>query len=54
MPRIEGAAALAVLTGASAVMGLSLGCVLMVRETQLAVKSLEEEAKIQIGHGIAG
>jgi Protein of unknown function (DUF2721) len=41
------AAALAVLTGASAVFGLCAGCGLMVRETQLAVKSLEEEAKTQ-------
>src|SRR5207244_11916851 len=39
------AAALAVLTGASAVFGLCAGCALMVRETHLAVKSLEEEAK---------
>ena len=39
------AATLAVLTGASAVFGLCAGCVLMVRETRLAVKSLEEEAK---------
>jgi hypothetical protein len=41
------AAALAVLTGASAVFGLCAGCGLMVRETQLAVKALEEEAKTQ-------
>ena len=41
------AAALAVLTGGSAVVGLCAGCVLMVRETQLAVKYLEEEAKTQ-------
>ncbi len=41
------AAALAILTGASAVLGLCAGCVLMVRETQLAVKYLEEEAKMQ-------
>jgi hypothetical protein len=41
------AAALAILTGASAVFGLCAGCVLMVRETQLAVKYLEEEAKTQ-------
>jgi hypothetical protein len=41
------AAALAVVTGASAVLGLCAGCVLMVRETQLAVKYLEEEAKTQ-------
>ena len=42
------AAALAVVTGASAVFGLCAGCVLMVRETQLAVKYLEEEAKSQV------
>lgn len=41
------AVALAVLTGASAVCGLCAGCVLMVRETRLALKSLEEEARIQ-------
>lgn len=44
------AATVAVLTGASAVLGLCAGCVLMVRETQLAVKSLEEEAKTQTTH----
>lgn len=43
------AATLAVLTGASAVFGLCAGCVLMVRETRLAVKSLEEEAKTHAG-----
>lgn len=42
------AAALAVLTGGSAVFGLCAGCVQMVRETQLAVKYLEEEAKTQV------
>ena len=41
------AAALAIITGASAVFGLCAGCLLMVRETQLAVKYLEEEAKTQ-------
>ena len=41
------AAASAVVIGASAVLGLCAGCVLMIRETQLAVKSLEEEAKTQ-------
>lgn len=40
-------AAFAVVIGASAVFGLCAGCVLMVRETQLAVKYLEEEAKTQ-------
>lgn len=41
---------LAMLTGASAVIGLSVGCVVMVRETQLAVKSLSEEAKLRARH----
>jgi predicted Kef-type K+ transport protein len=43
----EAGAALAVLTGASAVAGLVFGCVSMVRETQLAVRTLAEEAKIR-------
>jgi len=43
-------AGLAILTGASAVLGLCAGCVLMVRETQLAVKYLEEEARMQVTH----
>jgi Protein of unknown function (DUF2721) len=42
----EAAAAAAVLTGASAVIGLVTGCVVMVRETQIAVRTLAEEAKI--------
>ena len=42
------AAALATISGASAVIGLSVGCTLMVHETRLAVKSLTEEAKIRI------
>jgi hypothetical protein len=45
----EAGAALAVLTGASAVLGLAGGCVLMVHETQLAVQNLAEEAKIRVG-----
>jgi hypothetical protein len=45
----EVAAALAVVTGASAVAGLASGCVLMVRETQLAVRSLAEEANTRVG-----
>jgi hypothetical protein len=45
----ETAAGLAMLTGASAVVGLSWGCALMVRETTLAVKYLAEEARIR-GH----
>ena len=40
----ELAAGLAVLTGASAVMGLASECVLMVRETQFAVHNLKQEA----------
>ena len=43
----RGSATLAVLTGGAAVFGLCAGCGLMVRETQLAVKYLEEEAKTQ-------
>ena len=42
----EAAAGLAILTGAAAVVGLSWGCTLMVRETRLAVQNLAEEAKI--------
>jgi Protein of unknown function (DUF2721) len=50
----EAAAALAVLTGASAVLSLASGCVLMVRETQLAVQSLADEAKFRLRHhGVA-
>jgi hypothetical protein len=40
------AAALAVMTGASAVIGLASGCTWMVRETRLAVQSLSKEAEI--------
>jgi hypothetical protein len=42
----EAAAAIAILTGAAAVVGLSWGCALMVRETRLAVHNLAEEAGI--------
>jgi uncharacterized protein DUF2721 len=49
----EAGAALAVLTGASAVFGLTSGCVLMVRETQLAVRSLHKEAELRITHHIS-
>ena len=49
----EAGAALAVLTGASAVLGLSFGCFLMVHETQLAVQNLSEEAKLPAGRGVA-
>ena len=48
----ELAAAIAILTGASAVIGLVLGCILMVRETQLAVRTLAEEAKIHVGSAL--
>ena len=41
-------AALALLTGASAVVGLAIGCTLMVNETRLAVQSLAAEAEIRI------
>ena len=43
----EAAAGLAMVTGASAVVGLGSGCALMVRETTLAVQNLTEEAKIR-------
>jgi Protein of unknown function (DUF2721) len=46
----EAAATLALLTGASAVLGLASGCVTMVRETKLAVRSLTEEANIAARH----
>jgi CHASE2 domain-containing sensor protein len=42
----EVAAGLAVMTGASAVIGLATGCTLMVHETRLAVQSLANEAEI--------
>lgn len=44
----EIAAGLAVVTGASAVVGLALGCMRMVRETRLAVQSLAAEAEIRL------
>jgi len=44
----EAAATLGIATGASAVIALVTGCVVMVRETQLAVQSLSEEAKLHI------
>lgn len=43
-------AVLAMITGASAVIGLSVGCTLMVHETQLAVKTLTDEANLRIAH----
>lgn len=43
----EAASLLAVLSGTSAVLSLSAGCVLMVHETQLAVRSLTEEAELR-------
>lgn len=43
-------AVLAIVTGASAVVGLSVGCTLMVNETRLAVKNLTEEANLRIAH----
>jgi len=49
----EATAALAVLTGTAAVLSLSAGCVLMVHETQLAVRTLGGEAKLLARrHGI--
>jgi hypothetical protein len=44
----EVAAGLAVVTGASAVVGLGVGCTLMVHETKLAVQSLAAEAEIRV------
>ena len=44
------AAGLALVTGSLAVLGLASGCVLMVRETRLAVRNLAEEANIRIKH----
>ncbi len=41
----EACAGIAVLTGASAVAALCSGCALMIRETQLAVRTMGEEAK---------
>ena len=42
------AAGLAMVTGAAAVVGLAVGCVLMVHETRLAVRNLAEEAKLRM------
>jgi hypothetical protein len=41
-------AGLALVIGASAVVGLSVGCSLMVHETQKAVHSLTEESKLRL------
>jgi len=46
----EVGAGIAILTGAAAVIGLVSGCVLMVRETQLGVRNLSEEAKLLTRH----
>lgn len=43
------AAGIGVVCGASAVIALVCGCILMIRETQLAVKGLAYEAKPHIG-----
>jgi hypothetical protein len=43
------AAGIGVICGASAIIALVSGCVMMIRETQLAVKGLALEAKSQIG-----
>jgi hypothetical protein len=43
------AAGIGVVCGASAVIGLVCGCVLMIRETQLAVKGLAYDPKSHIG-----
>jgi len=47
-PLFQLGAFLAILTGGSAVAGLSAGCFTMVSETRLAVKSLGEEARMRI------
>lgn len=49
-PLFEAGAALAVLTGASAVVGLVSGCVVMVHETQLTVRTLAHEAKFRTSY----
>ncbi len=41
-------AILATITGASAVVGLTIGCTLMVHETRLAVQSLTEESNLRL------
>jgi hypothetical protein len=48
----DAGAALAMVTGASAVAGLAIGCTLTVHETRLAVQSLTEEARIRTKHHI--
>lgn len=48
------AAGLAVMTGASAVVGLAIGCTLMVQETRLAVQSLAKEAEIRVKQPVGG
>jgi hypothetical protein len=45
----EIAAGIGVVCGASAVIALVCGCILMIRETQLAVKGLAYETKAHIG-----
>ena len=47
-PLFQAGALLAVLSGGSAVVCLSVGCFSMVNETRLAVKSLGEEARMRI------
>src|SRR5262245_28340573 len=43
----DAAALVALATGVAAVVGLSLGCIVMVRETRLAVQHLEDEATMR-------
>ena len=45
-------AVLALVAGLIAVLGLALGCALMVHETRLAVRNLAEEAKIQVKYRV--
>jgi hypothetical protein len=44
----QATAILAVLTGASAVIGLAAGCAMTINETRLAVRNLDEEARVQM------
>jgi hypothetical protein len=48
-PAFQAAAGIAVVCGASAVVALVCGCVLMIRETRLAVQGLAYEAKSHVG-----
>jgi uncharacterized protein DUF2721 len=45
------AALIALASGVAAVAGLSLGCIVMIRETRLAVQHLEHEATVRFNSG---